>query len=59
MVDAVSNTAATNRIAAGSSLLASNFETFLTLLTSQLKNQDPLSPVDSNQIGRASCRERV
>ncbi|WP_372707526.1 flagellar hook assembly protein FlgD [Brevundimonas sp.] len=50
MIDAVSNTAATNRIAAGSSLLASNFETFLTLLTSQLKNQDPLSPVDSNQF---------
>lgn len=50
MIDAVSNTAATNRIAAGSSMLASNFETFLTLLTSQLKNQDPLSPVDSNQF---------
>ncbi len=31
-------------------MLASNFETFLALLTSQLKNQDPLSPVDSNQF---------
>jgi flagellar basal-body rod modification protein FlgD len=31
-------------------MLASNFETFLTLLTSQLRNQDPLSPVDSNQF---------
>lgn len=41
---------ATGRIAAGTGLLASNFETFLTLLTSQLKNQDPLSPVDSNQF---------
>ena len=52
MVDSISNTTAnaTNRIGAGSTMLASNFETFLTLLTSQLKNQDPLSPVDSNQF---------
>jgi len=27
-----------------------NFNTFLTLLTTQLKNQDPLSPLDSNQF---------
>lgn len=27
--------------------LATNFDTFLTLLTAQLKNQDPLSPMDS------------
>ena len=52
MVDAVATTTntANNRIAAGSTMLASNFETFLTLLTAQLKNQDPLSPVDSNQF---------
>jgi len=52
MVDSITNTTsnATNRIGAGSTMLASNFETFLTLLTSQLKNQDPLSPVDSNQF---------
>ena len=52
MVDSITNTTsnATSRIGAGSTLLASNFETFLTLLTSQLKNQDPLSPVDSNQF---------
>jgi flagellar basal-body rod modification protein FlgD len=30
--------------------LADNFSTFLSLLTTQLKNQDPLSPLDSNQI---------
>jgi flagellar basal-body rod modification protein FlgD len=30
--------------------LSSNFETFLTLLTTQLANQDPLSPMDSNQF---------
>jgi flagellar basal-body rod modification protein FlgD len=30
--------------------LSSNFDTFLTLLTTQLKNQDPLAPMDSNQF---------
>lgn len=51
MVDAVTTASSANaRIASGTGMLASNFETFLTLLTSQLKNQDPLSPVDSNQF---------
>jgi flagellar basal-body rod modification protein FlgD len=38
MVDSVANTTAnaTSRIGAGSTMLASNFETFLALLTSQL-----------------------
>jgi flagellar basal-body rod modification protein FlgD len=30
--------------------LAGNFQTFLTLLTTQLKNQNPLSPLDTNQF---------
>jgi flagellar basal-body rod modification protein FlgD len=30
--------------------LSGNFSTFLTLLTAQLKNQDPTSPMDSNQF---------
>ncbi len=30
--------------------LAGNFNTFLTLLTTQLKNQDPTSPLDTNQF---------
>jgi flagellar basal-body rod modification protein FlgD len=30
--------------------LANNFETFLTLLTAQLRNQDPLSPLDSKDF---------
>src|SRR6187551_1485432 len=30
--------------------LASNFQTFLTLLTTQLKNQSPLDPLDTNQF---------
>jgi flagellar basal-body rod modification protein FlgD len=30
--------------------LAGNFDTFLKLLTTQLQNQDPLNPTDSNQF---------
>jgi flagellar basal-body rod modification protein FlgD len=30
--------------------LSGNFSTFLTLLTTQLKNQDPTAPMDSNQF---------
>lgn len=30
--------------------LAGNFNTFLSLLTTQLQNQDPLSPVDTDQF---------
>src|SRR3974390_829904 len=30
--------------------IPSNFTTFLTLLTTQLKNQNPLDPLDTNQF---------
>ena len=30
--------------------LANNYQSFLSLLTTQLKNQDPLSPLDTNQF---------
>ena len=50
MINPLSTSDATGRINAGSSMMASNFETFLSLLTAQLKNQDPLSPVDSNEF---------
>jgi flagellar basal-body rod modification protein FlgD len=36
--------------AVGSQQLAGNFNTFLTLLTTQLQHQDPLSPLDTNQF---------
>ena len=51
MVDSVTTaSAAAGTISSGTKSLASNFETFLSLLTTQLKNQDPLSPVDSNEF---------
>lgn len=33
-----------------SAVLSSDFETFLTLLTTQMENQDPLNPVDSSDF---------
>ncbi len=50
-VDAATTaTAASGASATGRTRLAENFDTFLTLLTTQLKNQDPLSPMDSTQF---------
>jgi flagellar basal-body rod modification protein FlgD len=43
-------TTAASQTALGSASLASNFDTFLSLLTTQLKNQDPTAPLDSNQF---------
>lgn len=43
-------TSSTDTTALGRARLAQNFDTFLSLLTTQLKNQDPLSPLDSNQF---------
>jgi flagellar basal-body rod modification protein FlgD len=34
----------------GRNKLANDMNTFLTLLTTQLKNQDPLSPMDSTEF---------
>jgi flagellar basal-body rod modification protein FlgD len=44
-----SSTAQTAGIA-GSQQLAGNFDTFLQLLTTQLQNQDPLDPLDTDQF---------
>lgn len=35
---------------AASQSIAGNFDTFLQLLTTQLQNQDPLDPIDTNQF---------
>ncbi len=40
----------TYKASSDNATLASNFQTFLTLLTTQLKNQNPLEPLDSNQF---------
>ncbi|BDW98918.1 flagellar hook assembly protein FlgD [Maricaulis maris] len=51
MVDAVSGIGSTSPALANSQTgLADNFEMFLTLLTEQMKNQDPLNPLDSTQF---------
>lgn len=42
--------ASTSAAVSAQKTLSGNFDTFLTLLTTQLKNQDPLSPMDSNQF---------
>jgi flagellar basal-body rod modification protein FlgD len=39
-----------NQTSLGMASLADNFNTFLSLLTTQLKNQDPTAPLDSNQF---------
>ncbi len=51
MADAITAAGASPDVSAiGKSRLAESFDTFLALLTTQLKNQDPLSPLDSNQF---------
>ncbi|MCF8480238.1 MAG: flagellar hook assembly protein FlgD [Rhodospirillum sp.] len=52
MVDSVTsaNSATVTQSSADRSKLATDMNTFLTLLTSQLKNQDPLSPMDSTEF---------
>jgi flagellar basal-body rod modification protein FlgD len=47
---ASSNSTAQAASVVGSQQLAGNFNTFLTLLTTQLQHQDPLSPLDTNQF---------
>jgi flagellar basal-body rod modification protein FlgD len=48
---AAANPAATAASGANSNaMIADNFQTFLTLLTTQLKNQNPLDPLDTNQF---------
>lgn len=50
---AVTNTSGstpTNSTGVDRNTLAGNFQTFLTLLTTQLKNQNPLDPLDTNQF---------
>jgi len=49
-VPTTTTTSANISNALNNSEVASDFTTFLQLLTTQLKNQDPLSPMDTNQF---------
>jgi flagellar basal-body rod modification protein FlgD len=52
MVDGISGNSATGNSSLNSSrqTIAQNFDTFLQILTTQLKNQNPLDPLDTNQF---------
>jgi flagellar basal-body rod modification protein FlgD len=52
MVSSVSSStsSSTSTSSAASTALAGDFNTFLTLLTTQLKNQDPTNPMDTNEF---------
>jgi flagellar basal-body rod modification protein FlgD len=47
---ATSTTGTSSTTGVDNTMIASNFTTFLQLLTTQLQNQDPLSPMDTNQF---------
>lgn len=49
-VDGVSGNSGTSQMASSRSTIADNFDTFLSILTTQLKNQNPLDPLDTNQF---------
>src|SRR3954453_11044400 len=44
------NNSTASKAGVDTSTIAGNFQTFLTLLTTQLQNQNPLSPLDTNQF---------
>jgi flagellar basal-body rod modification protein FlgD len=49
-ISTAANGAATIGATVDNTMIASNFTTFLQLLTTQLKNQNPLDPLDTNQF---------
>ena len=49
VVSGTSNSSASSN-SGSDGTIAGNFQTFLTLLTTQLKNQNPLDPLDTNQF---------
>ncbi|MFD2647224.1 flagellar hook assembly protein FlgD [Devosia albogilva] len=49
-IDGVSGTSATSGLDTSRRTIAGNFDTFLSILTTQLKNQNPLDPLDTNQF---------
>ena len=49
-VSGVSGSSSTSGTALDRATIAGNFDTFLQLLTTQLQNQNPLDPLDTNQF---------
>ncbi|MEP7240737.1 MAG: flagellar hook assembly protein FlgD [Devosia sp.] len=49
-VSGVGSTSSTSSTSTDRASIAGNFDTFLQLLTTQLKNQNPLDPLDTNQF---------
>jgi flagellar basal-body rod modification protein FlgD len=49
-VSGVGSSSGTSALANSRSTIADNFDTFLQILTTQLKNQNPLDPLDTNQF---------
>ncbi len=49
-IDSVSGNSKTSQMASSRSTIADNFDTFLSILTTQLKNQNPMDPLDTNQF---------
>lgn len=49
-IGSTTNSTAASGTSSGGASIAGNFDTFLSLLTTQLKNQNPLSPLDTNQF---------
>lgn len=49
-VNTVTSGSATSSLTASRQGIADNFDTFLSLLTTQLKHQNPLDPLDTNQF---------
>ncbi|HVM97249.1 MAG TPA: flagellar hook capping FlgD N-terminal domain-containing protein [Candidatus Acidoferrales bacterium] len=47
---ATSSTSSLSGLGLDKQTIAGNFQTFLTLLTAQLQNQNPLDPLDTNQF---------
>ncbi len=50
MSDVSGVTSSTSSTALSRTSLSNNFETFLKLLTTQLQNQDPMAPMDTNEF---------
>jgi flagellar basal-body rod modification protein FlgD len=49
-VGGVGSTTGTSAMGGSRATIADNFDTFLQILTTQLKNQNPLDPLDTNQF---------